>query len=686
MCWSSSSVNADGTLKLTLGGTEYNYPANYGFDSCATHDTGRQPYCNVANPPDWCADSWCYVDKDCNVGIGALHSSYFPGLTYSYATCDSSNSFSSWFGENAGADGSHSITDLASLLTTYLKSIINTLEVNKKELSSSSSPTCSADSGCPCTTCEDTPSWGTDLSSTPAGQTVRADMTTFTLDHGDGVQAGSDTAKQEKCLVSTVGNSFLRVAAKEVDVTSRVGYEYYGSQSVITWGQWPGMQFCLGSWDYRFRPWYAAAAAGPKDIVIVIDTSGSMSGGKMDMAIAAGVKVLSTLTDSDYVSVVDFSSNAVAYSDTLVQATGCASGCTDPTGNIQPHGNLGNIKTFIEGLQATGTTNFNAAFDKAWAIFRSGGPSSNCNKILLFLTDGEPNNPWGDSENAEVKSNAAALDVHVMTYALGSGADSTVTKKLACDSRGISYKIPDGDSTALGDAMAGYYSLLSPMLTPCQTRWITYNDVITGTKLLAACMAGYEMLDGSTATSCEGGLQGLGEAGDARTPKLLGVGCIDMNLVVSMNVLEGRTDYTDFQTEMERQSKLCPRATVTEAQLDTLREAVSIDAICDPDRAVAAESSGGSVGGNSTDADAAIVGAAIGGAVGGVLLIGCIAFACCFMKGRAGKPPPQAAARNCGTAAAVNQYTQPGVQMAQAPVVQGFAVGGTAVPMGQAVA
>ena len=31
---------------------------------------------------------------------------------------------------------------------------------------------------------------------------------------------------------------------------------------------------------------------------------------------------------------------------------------------------------------------------------------------------------------------------------------------------------PDGDSTALGDAMAGYYELLSPMLTPCQTRWI----------------------------------------------------------------------------------------------------------------------------------------------------------------------------------------------------------------------
>ena len=53
-----------------------------------------------------------------------------------------------------------------------------------------------------------------------------------------------------------------------------------------------------------------------------------------------------------------------------------------------------------------------------------------------------------------------------MTYALGSGADSTVTKKLACDSRGISYKIPDGDSTALGDAMAGYRRPRRPPLPP----------------------------------------------------------------------------------------------------------------------------------------------------------------------------------------------------------------------------
>ena len=37
--------------------------------------------------------------------------------------------------------------------------------------------------------------------------------------------------------------------------------------------------------------------------------------------------------------------------------------------------------------------------------------------------------------------------------------------------------------------MASYYKLLSPMLSPCQTRWVTYTDILTGTELLSACIA-----------------------------------------------------------------------------------------------------------------------------------------------------------------------------------------------------
>ena len=38
--------------------------------------------------------------------------------------------------------------------------------------------------------------------------------------------------------------------------------------------------------------------------------------------------------------------------------------------------------------------------------------------------------------------------------------------------------------------MASYYKLLSPMLSPCQTRWVTYTDILTeGTELLGASIA-----------------------------------------------------------------------------------------------------------------------------------------------------------------------------------------------------
>ena len=283
----SKFENADGTTKVTLAGIDYSYPADYGTNTCEVHDAGRDPYCSKPDPPEWCAERWCYIDEaTCSYPV--LLSSYFAGagLKYSYRTCGSQNSFDSWFGDNAASDGSHTITDIADLLNGYLKDIVSTLELNQQEVASSDA-TCEADSSCPCTTCKakgEDPVWK---------QSIDAQKVTIGL--GNSVDEQSAAAKQDVCLASIVADSFTKIAAKEADM-SRLGYEYYGSQAIGSYTQWPGTQWCLGEYDPRFRPWYAGAASGPKDVVIVIDSSGSMSGGRIDMAIAAAKKVVDTLS------------------------------------------------------------------------------------------------------------------------------------------------------------------------------------------------------------------------------------------------------------------------------------------------------------------------------------------------------------------------------------------------------
>ena len=61
---------------------------------------------------------------------------------------------------------------------------------------------------------------------------------------------------------------------------------------------------------------------------------------------------------------------------------------------------------------------------------------------------------------------------------------------------------------------------------------------------------------------------------------LLGVGCIDMNLIVALDTVRARSDWADFDARVKRERAACPRVTLTEAQLETLRRGVSEAAVC----------------------------------------------------------------------------------------------------------
>src|SRR5688572_3820024 len=109
----------------------------------------------------------------------------------------------------------------------------------------------------------------------------------------------------------------------------------------------------------------------PRDVTLVLDVSGSMSGVKIRQARAAGKQVLGTLNSSDRFKLIDFSTDVRTFRDEFVRAT---------------PGNLAEAARYLESLDASGSTNISGALDVAL----QGATSPGRLGLVLFVTDGEP--------------------------------------------------------------------------------------------------------------------------------------------------------------------------------------------------------------------------------------------------------------------------------------------------------
>ena len=123
-----------------------------------------------------------------------------------------------------------------------------------------------------------------------------------------------------------------------------------------------------------------AASSGPKDVVLVIDVSGSMDEyRRIDLAKEAASTIVSTLTVADRVAIVTFSDKAslIGGQTSLIRATS---------------DNKELLIDAINGIEPGGPTNFYDAFDKTFnaldATIRNEA-TTGCNIAVLFLTDGQ---------------------------------------------------------------------------------------------------------------------------------------------------------------------------------------------------------------------------------------------------------------------------------------------------------
>ncbi|KAG7243227.1 hypothetical protein INR49_012252, partial [Caranx melampygus] len=106
-------------------------------------------------------------------------------------------------------------------------------------------------------------------------------------------------------------------------------------------------------YDVRRRPWYIQGAASPKDMLILVDASGSVSGLTLKLIRQSVNKMLETLSDDDYVNVVSFNEKAThaACFQNLVQA------------NVR---NKRILKDAVKNIIAKGITNYKGGFELAF--------------------------------------------------------------------------------------------------------------------------------------------------------------------------------------------------------------------------------------------------------------------------------------------------------------------------------
>ncbi|XP_077933299.1 inter-alpha-trypsin inhibitor heavy chain H4 isoform X8 [Halichoerus grypus] len=192
----------------------------------------------------------------------------------------------------------------------------------------------------------------------------------------------------------------------------------------------------------------------PKNVIFVIDKSGSMSGRKIEQTQEALIKILDDLSPNDQFNLVSFSGEAAQWKPLLVPASA---------------ENVNQARSYAASIQTQGGTNINDAVLLAARLLDSANqkellPEGSASLIIL-LTDGDPT--MGETNPARIQKNVKeAIDGQYSLFCLGFGFDVSLAflEKLALDNGGLTRRIyEDSDSTL--QLQDFYQEVANPLLT-----------------------------------------------------------------------------------------------------------------------------------------------------------------------------------------------------------------------------
>lgn len=174
-------------------------------------------------------------------------------------------------------------------------------------------------------------------------------------------------------------------------------------------------------------PPVVAQQVTPRDVTLVLDVSGSMSGIKIRQARAAGLQLLATLNPLDRFRLIDFSTEVRSFREGFVRATPA---------------NIRDGSRYLESLDASGSTNISGALDAAL----DGEPSSGRLGVVLFVTDGEAT--VGERNPDAIASRVAHLrrDRRIFSFGVGADVNAALIERLALEGRGTAHFVRPEES------------------------------------------------------------------------------------------------------------------------------------------------------------------------------------------------------------------------------------------------
>jgi Ca-activated chloride channel family protein len=202
----------------------------------------------------------------------------------------------------------------------------------------------------------------------------------------------------------------------------------------------------------------------PRDMVFVLDTSGSMQGKRIEQARAALKFCLGNLNKHDRFGLIHFATTVTKYQEELLPAD---------------RAHVEKAKKWVSGLEAVGSTNIDEALATALAM-RPATPEFHNHLAhhlsaqdmrygrsftVVFFTDGQPTigecNPEKIVQNAMAKNTA---DTRIFTFGVGDDVNAVLLDQLADKTRSVSTYVRESED--IEAKVSSLYSKISkPVLT-----------------------------------------------------------------------------------------------------------------------------------------------------------------------------------------------------------------------------